>query len=414
MENMGLRMKCRICNEVLRITFANLKSTPLANSLLNTKELLKKENTFPLHAYVCEKCFLVQVEELEKATDIFSDYVYFSSYSDSWLKHAENYVETITNKFSFNEHSQIIEIASNDGYLLQYFLKKNVKILGIEPSNNVAIVAEEKGIPTLKKFFGEETALQIKNDGKAADLIIGNNVLAHVPDLSGFVKGLKVLLKPEGIITIEFPHLLQLILQTQFDTIYHEHFSYFSLFTVIKIFSKYGLEIFDVEELETHGGSLRIYVKHEENEKNHKNVRIDELLKKEEDNGLKKIKTYEEFGKNIEKLKEEIVNCLVKLNNDKKKIVGYGAPAKGNTLLNYFGIDNKLIQYTVDRNPHKQGKFLPGTHIPIKRPEEIELTKPDYILILPWNLKNEIMKQLQFVKKWQCKFIVPIPSLKII
>ena len=372
------------------------------------------EKKYPLCAYVCDNCFLVQLSEFEKPENIFGDYAYFSSYSSTWIQHAEDYVSMMMEKFNFDKKSLVVEIASNDGYLLQFFKKKNIPILGIEPAVNVAKVAKEKGIPTITKFFSVNTANELKEEGKLADLIVGNNVLAHVPDLNDFVKGLKILLKPTGIITLEFPHILQLIQKNQFDTIYHEHFSYFSLVTVRKIFSFHGLEIFDVEEIPTHGGSLRIYVKHTEYEKILINEKVDILLEKERQYGLENISTYTNFIKNVEEVKKGLQEFFNSAKNAEKKIVCYGAAAKGNTLLNYCEIGNNFIDYAVDQNPHKQGLFLPGTHIPIKNPSEIQKTKPDYIVIIPWNLKDEIMEQMKYIRNWGGKFMIPIPEVKII
>jgi 2-polyprenyl-3-methyl-5-hydroxy-6-metoxy-1,4-benzoquinol methylase len=409
-----LVLNCRFCNEPLTNIFVVLGISPLSNAFLKKETLEDSEKKYPLCTYVCDNCFLVQLPEFEKPENIFEDYAYFSSYSSTWLKHAENYVNMIINKVGFDEKSLVVEIASNDGYLLQFFKKRNVPILGIEPAVNVAKVAKEKGIPTITKFFSVDTANELRKGGKFADLIIGNNVLAHVPNLNDFVKGLKILLKPTGVITLEFPHILQLIQKNQFDTIYHEHFSYFSLLTLRKIFSFHGLTIFDVEEIPTHGGSLRMYVKHTENNDITINERINILLEKEKQYGLENISTYTNFTKNVKKVKiklEEFFNCA---RNSEKKIVCYGAAAKGNTLLNYCNIGSDFIDYVVDQNPYKQGLFLPGTHIPIKEPDEIKKTKPDYLLIIPWNLKNEIMEKMKYIQEWGGKFVIPIPEVKII
>ena len=411
---MILSLNCRFCNEALTKIFADLGISPLSNAFLKKEMLGDLEKKYPLCAYVCDNCFLVQLSEFEKPENIFGDYAYFSSYSSTWIQHAEDYVSMMMEKFNFDKKSLVVEIASNDGYLLQFFKKKNIPILGIEPAVNVAKVAKEKGIPTITKFFSVNTANELKEEGKLADLIVGNNVLAHVPDLNDFVKGLKILLKPTGIITLEFPHILQLIQKNQFDTIYHEHFSYFSLVTVRKIFSFHGLEIFDVEEIPTHGGSLRIYVKHTEYEKILINEKIDILLEKERQYGLENISTYTNFIKNIEEVKKGLQEFFNSAKNAEKKIVCYGAAAKGNTLLNYCEIGNNFIDYAVDQNPHKQGLFLPGTHIPIKNPSEIQKTKPDYIVIIPWNLKDEIMEQMKYIRNWGGKFMIPIPEVKII
>ena len=408
-----LILNCRFCNEPLTTKFVDLDTSPLSNSFLKREMLGEVEKKYPLCVYVCDNCLLVQISEFEKPENIFEDYAYFSSYSNTWLQHAENYVKMITKKNDLNEKKLVIEIASNDGYLLQYFKEKNIPILGIEPAANVAKVAIEKGIPTISQFFGITTANELKKNNRLGDLIIGNNVLAHVPDLNDFIKGLKVLLKPGGVITLEFPHLLELIQQKQFDTIYHEHFSYFSFLVVQKIFLFHHLTIFDVEQISTHGGSLRIYVKHEENQKFEISENISNLIKKEKEFGLDKIDTYSKFQEKIELLKYQISKFLVSISKESKTIVGYGAPAKGNTLLNYCQINSDIIKYTVDKNIHKQGLFLPGTHIPIESPEKIKITKPDYILILPWNLKEEVIQQMNFIRDWGGKFITVIPEVKI-
>jgi len=387
--------------------------SPLSNAFIDPDQLNHSELTFPLHAFVCSKCLLVQLEEFESPNKIFSDYAYFSSYSDSWLKHASDYVDMIIPKIGLNENSFAIEIASNDGYLLQNFNRYNIPVLGIEPAENVAEVAKEKGINTLVSFFNTSTAQKLASTSKKADLVIGNNVLAHVPDLLDFVKSLKIILKPQGVITLEFPHLLKLMAENQFDTIYHEHFSYFSLLTINKIFHSQELKIYNVEELNTHGGSLRIYARHKESTGGIDNS-VQKLLDKEIEAGLNDIQTYLTFSENVKTTKRALLAFLIKIKSEGKQVVGYGAPAKGNTLLNYCGIRNDFLDYTVDRNPFKQGKFLPGTRIPVFNPEKLKETKPDYILLLPWNLKDEIIDQVSFVKEWGCKFIVPIPTLKVI
>jgi 2-polyprenyl-3-methyl-5-hydroxy-6-metoxy-1,4-benzoquinol methylase len=407
---------CRFCQHPLHHTFVNLGGSPISNDFLTVEQLDKSEKFYPLHTYVCDQCFLVQLPEVESREHIFSDgnYAYFSSYSESWLKHCENYTNLMTGRFKLDRSSQVIEIASNDGYLLQYFQAKNISVLGIEPATNVAAVAESKGIPTLIKFFGVETATELVRLGKKADLLLGNNVLAHVPDLNDFVAGLKLLLKSDGIITIEFPHLLQLINQSQFDTIYHEHFSYFSFLTVERVFATHGLTLFDVEELSTHGGSLRIYGKHVENTKLLVTDRVAKLKIKESAVKLDIINTYLDFTKKVKSIKFQLLAFLIQAKNEGKSVVGYGAPAKGNTLLNYCGIRTDFIDYTVDRSPHKQGLFLPGTHIPIEDPDRITQTKPDYLLILPWNLRSEIIEQMSSIRDWDGKFVVPIPHLEIL
>ncbi|MBD2315387.1 MAG: hypothetical protein RLZZ29_1657 [Cyanobacteriota bacterium] len=406
--------KCRFCKASLQHTFVDLGMSPLSNSYLKLDQLNKAEKFYPLHTYVCEQCLLVQLEEFESPDHIFSDYAYFSSYSDSWLNHSKKYVDLVIDRFSLNKSNLVIEIASNDGYLLQFFKEHNIPILGIEPAANVAQVAESKGIPTLVKFFGVQTAQELFDIGKSSDLLLGNNVLAHVPDINDFVAGIKIILKPEGVLTMEFPHLWQLISQNQFDTIYHEHFSYLSFTTVEKIFACHGLTLFDVEELSTHGGSLRIYGMHEHNQKFIVSDRVRLLKQKEHQAGLDKVDTYLQFSNQVMSTKHKLLSFLIELKNNGKTIVGYGAPAKGNTLLNYCGIRTDLLEYTCDRSPHKQGLFLPGTHIPIYSPDKIAETKPDYVLILPWNLKDEIYSQLSYIREWGGKFIVPIPEVEVL
>jgi|TARA_B110000438_G_scaffold231985_1_gene227509 SAM-dependent methyltransferase len=405
---------CRLCGTVFNHIFIDLGNTPLANSFLNEQELQKNEFTIPLVAYVCENCFLVQLKESSSPREIFSDYAYFSSYSTSWLKHAENYVEMMLDRFHFNKKSLVIELASNDGYLLQYFNQRKINVLGIEPAANVAKVAIKNGINTKIDFFTKDLALNLKNDQKQADLIVANNVLAHVPELNNFVNGIKILLKNDGLATFEFPHLLNLIKENQFDTIYHEHFSYFSLMTVITLFKNHGLEIFDVEELSTHGGSLRLFVKHENNNNFTPTKNIKNILDKEIEAGLNNLDTYTSFSISVEKIKKDLSDFIIKCKKNEKKIVCYGAPAKGNTLLNFCNIDKTLISYVVDKNIHKQGKYLPGIHLPIKSPNEITKSKPDYLLILPWNLQNEIMEEMNFIREWGGKFVIPIPEVKIL
>lgn len=406
--------KCRFCEHPLEESFCNLGKTPFSNSYLQKNDLQKGEVFYPLHAYVCSACHLVQLEEFQKPDQIFSDYAYFSSYSSTWLNHAKEYVNYMVEKYSYDSSKYVVEIASNDGYLLQYFKEKDVPVLGVEPAANVAKKAEEKGIPTLVRFFGVETAEQLVASGKKADLLIGNNVLAHVPDINDFVKGMKILLSPKGIITMEFSHLLKLIEENQFDTIYHEHFSYLSLLAVERIFGQHGLRIFDVHQLPTHGGSLRIFACHQEDSTKLNQPAVASLKKLELESGLNNLDYYRAFENKVRKVKHELINKLVELKKEGKTIVGYGAPAKGNTLLNYCGVKTDFLDYTVDLSPHKQGLFLPGTHIPIYSPEKIKESKPDFILILPWNLKKEIMNQMKFVSDWNAQWIVPVPYLEII
>jgi 2-polyprenyl-3-methyl-5-hydroxy-6-metoxy-1,4-benzoquinol methylase len=405
---------CRICGSDLRHTFVDLGVSPLSNSFLRADQLDHMEPFYPLHVRVCEQCFLVQLGEFEKPENIFSDYAYFSSFSDSWLQHVRGFAESITKQLQLSPKSMVVEIASNDGYLLQYFVKAGIPVLGIEPARNVAGVAVEKGIRTLSRFFGESTAADLRVDGFSADLIIANNVLAHVPDVNGFVKGMKLLLKPQGMITIEFPHLLQLIEYNQFDTVYHEHFSYFSLISAEQLFGRHQLSIFDVEELSTHGGSLRLFVSHAENKKFRPSERLQRLRGKERAARLDRLATYGGFDRKVQKVKRDLLKFLIDAKSAGKSIVGYGAPAKGNTLLNYCGIGKEFLDYTVDLSPHKQGKFLPGTHIPIYSPQMLRETRPDYVLILPWNLKDEIVSQLNDIRVRGARFVIPIPALEVL
>ncbi len=404
---------CLFCNTELRHTFVDLGMSPPCESYRKPEQQNQMEPFYPLHAYVCEKCFLVQLQEYITPENIFSDYAYFSSYSNSWLQHAKNYVDMAVERFQLNQESQVVEIASNDGYLLQYFVAKNIPTLGIEPAANIAKVAIKKGIPTVVKFFGEETAREQVEKGVRADLLLGNNVLAHTPYLNDFVKGMKIILKPQGVITMEFPHLMRLMEENQFDTIYHEHFSYFSFLTVETVFATHSLTIFDVEELPTHGGSIRIYACHTENNSQTISNKVLELRIREKAAGFTNLETYFSFEKQVKETKYKLLDFLIKAKREGKSIVGYGAPGKGNTLLNYCGIRTDFIDYTVDRSPHKQNLFLPGTHIPIFHPDKIQETQPDYLLILPWNLKDEIMTQMSYIRNWGGQFIVPIPEVKV-
>ncbi len=407
------RSQCRSCGAALEYTFADLGMSPLANSYIKAEQLNRMEPFYPLHVYVCAKCWLVQLEEFSSPHDIFSDYAYFSSFSDSWLAHAKAYVEMISARFNLGKHTKVVEIASNDGYLLQNFVARGVPVLGIEPAANVAEAAIKKGVNTKVAFFGEKTAVGLQADGWAADLIVGNNVLAHVPDVNDFVKGLKVLLKPTGLITMEFPHLLRLMEENQFDTIYHEHFSYFSFLAVEQVFARHGMKLFDVEELPTHGGSLRIYAAHQEDVSKTIGPRAKELKSREQAAGFGRLDHYLSFGPVVEATKRKLLTFLIAAKQEGKRVVGYGAPAKGNTLLNYCGVRTDLMEYTVDRSPHKQGHFLPGVHIPIYGPERIKQTRPDYVLILPWNIRTEVMEQMAFVRDWGGRFVVPIPEVKV-
>ena len=387
--------------------------SPLCETYLRPEQLSQMEPFYPLHVFVCGKCFLVQLEEFVSPDNIFTEYAYFSSYSESWLEHCRRYTEQMLDRFRLNEKSLVVELASNDGYLLQYFVQKGIPVLGIEPAANVARAAEEKKVPTLVKFFGNQLAADLASEGQRADVLVGNNVLAQVPDLRDFIAGMKILLKPRGALTLEFPHLLKLMDENQFDTIYHEHFSYFSFLTAREILDAHGLVLFDVEELPTHGGSLRVFGRHREDDSKPISSRVVKLSAREEAVGLKRLQSYSSFAEKVKKTKRELLACLIDAKEAHKSIVGYGAPGKGNTLLNYCGIGTDFIDYTVDRNPFKHGRFTPGTHIPIYPPERITETRPDYVLILPWNLKNEIMQQMANIREWGGKFIIPIPEARI-
>jgi len=371
------------------------------------------EAFYPLHVYVCGNCFLAQLQQYVSREEIFNEYAYFSSYSDSWLEHARRYTDMIVSRLGLNHRSTVMELASNDGYLLQYFVQKKIKAIGVEPAANVAAVAEKNGVPTVVKFFGRETAKELVAQYGQVDLLIGNNVLAQVPDLNDFVGGMKTVLKPNGVITMEFPHLMRLMNENQFDTIYHEHFSYFSFIAAEKIFARHGIKLFDVEELSTHGGSLRIYGRHDEDGAKPVGDRAIEMRQREHDAGYGRIETYGNFEEQVKETKRKLLEFLIGVRRQGKSVVGYGAPGKGNTLLNYCGIRTDFIDYTVDRNPYKQGKFLPGTHIPILHPDKIKETKPDYLFILPWNFKDEIMAQMSGIREWGGKFVVPIPEVTV-
>lgn len=406
---------CNYCKTPLQHTFVDLGMQPLCEDLLSAEETSQMEPHYPLHVFTCEKCFLVQVEELVAPAEIYKDYVYFSSYSDSWLAHAKKYTDLMVEKFKLGKNCFVAEIASNDGYLLQYFKEKNIPVLGIEPAENVAKVAiNERNIPSEILFFGVETAKQLKAKYGQPDLLLGNNVLAHVPDINDFVGGMKIFLKPGGVITMEFPHLQRLMEENQFDTIYHEHFSYLSFTTVNTIFKHYGLTLWDVEEWPTHGGSLRIYAKHTDDPAKPISHAVKELLEREQKLGFGKLEFYSHFTEKVKETKRKILEFLIAAKRENKQVVGYGAPGKGNTLLNYCGVRTDFLDYTVDRNPVKHGKFLPGTLIPIFDTPKIKETKPDYVLILPWNLKNEIAEQHKYIKEWGGKFVVPIPELTIL
>jgi SAM-dependent methyltransferase len=404
---------CRSCGAVLRHTFVDLGMTPLANSYVKPGNFQKMEPFFPLHVFVCDRCWLVQLREFESPENIFGDYAYFSSYSDSWLDHARRYVDMIVPRLGLDSRSLVVEIASNDGYLLRNFPPRGIPVLGVEPAANVAAVAVKNGIPSVVKFFGEATARELVAEGRQADLIVGNNVLAHVPGLNDFVAGMRLLLKPRGTITMEFPHLQRLVEQNQFDTIYHEHFSYFSFLAVEQVFARHGLTLFDVEELPTHGGSLRIYGRHAADTARPVSQRTVELKEREDRLGFATLEPYRAFGLKVQETKRRLLTFLIGAKGEGKRIAGYGAAAKGNTLLNYCGIGTDFLEFVADRSPHKQNCLLPGTRIPIMAPERIRETRPDYVLILPWNIKDEVMAQLAYVREWGGRFVVPIPEVKV-
>lgn len=408
-------MKCRHCYSDVKLTFVDLGMAPPSNAYL-TKETIKlNEQFFPLKVLVCEQCWLVQTEDFLNATEVFNhDYAYFSSYSDSWLLHCKQYVDVMINRFKLNINHLVIEVAANDGYLLQYFKNYSIPCIGIEPTASTAEAARKKGISIIEDFFGTNLSKKLVSQNKQADLIIANNVLAHVPDINDFVSGFTTLLKPNGIATFEFPYLLQLIKNMQFDTIYHEHFSYFSLSVIDRIFSFNGLEVFDVEEIPTHGGSLRLFAKRKHNGNQIRSSRVMRYLEDEKKLGVLSENFYTRFQYKIEKIKNNLVNFLLEAKKEGKKVAGYGAAAKGNTLINYAAINQDLISYIVDRNPAKQEKFTPGSHIPIVDENQFHLTKPDYVLILPWNLKHEIIQQINYIREWCGKFVIAIPDLEII
>ncbi len=408
-------MKCRFCQTALSDVFIDLGNSPASNSFLTREQLDEPETFYPLKVYTCPSCFLVQVDEYKKSDAIFdSGYVYFSSFSTSWLAHAKKYTEKMQERFGLNRDSLVVEIASNDGYLLQYFKEKGVPVLGVEPTANTAAAAKEKGIESVVDFFGVRLANQLAAGGKKADLLLGNNVLAHVPDIVDFVGGMKILLKHNGVITLEFPHLLQLVENNQFDTIYHEHFSYLSFYTVSKIFKAQGLQMFDVEEIPTHGGSLRIYAKHKDDDTKQVSENVANLLAKENAAGLNSLSYYNHFQEKAFDIKLQFIHFLIEQKKAGKKLAAYGAAAKGNTLLSYCGIKSDLIGYVVDANPHKQDKFLPASHIPVVNEAHLRNDRPDYVIIFPWNIKEEVMQQLAYIKDWGGKFVTVIPSLQIV
>ena len=407
-------MKCRFCQHELHHEFIDLVNAPPSNSFLTKDQLNEPEVFYPLRLFVCEKCFLVQIDEYKKSDDIFNqEYAYFSSFSTSWLEHAKKYVDMITDRLRLDAESHVMEIASNDGYLLQYFMQKHIPCLGIEPSANTAKAAREKGVDTLEEFFGVNLAERLMQEGRKADLIIGNNILAHVPDINNFVKGLKIALKPGGVVTMEFPHLMRLVEENQFDTIYHEHFSYLSFLTIREIFAVHGLDLFDVEELTTHGGSLRIYAKHREDSAVAITSNVNILQERESAAGMNDLSYYRGFQSKADIVKYALLSFLMEQKKQGNKVAAYGAAAKGNTLLNYCGVKKDLIEFVVDASPHKQGKFLPGSHIPVVKEDEIIKSKPDYVLILPWNIKNEITGQLSYIREWDGRFVVAVPEIKV-
>ena len=407
-------MKCRHCYTALEHLFLDLGFAPPSNAYLTTNDLKAPEPHFPLKLLVCDKCWLVQTEDYAKADELFdNDYAYFSSISKSWLDHSLAYFELVKERFSLNGDSHVIEVASNDGYLLKNFVAENIPCLGIEPTASTAIAAEKLGVPVIREFFGSELAQKLAAKEKLADLIIGNNVYAHVPDINDFTKGLKTILKLDGLVTLEFPHLMRLIEHTQFDTAYHEHFSYLSLTAVVSIFSSQGLRIWDVEEIETHGGSLRVYGCHEDNARVN-SVRVGQILEQESKNGLTDITIYREFQTRAESVKNTLISFLIEQRKRGKSVAAYGAAAKGNTILNYAGIRPDLLPYVCDAAPSKQGKYMPGSHIPILSPEVLKDRKPDYILILPWNIATEVMDANSFVREWGAKFVIAVPELSVV
>lgn len=408
-------MQCRFCKTELTNVFIDLVNSPASNSFLKPGQLNEPEVFYPLKVFTCHNCFLVQVDEYKKSDNIFnSEYVYFSSYSKSWLQHAKEYTDKMTARFGLGKNSRVMELASNDGYLLQYFLEKQVPVLGIEPTANTAKVAVSKGIDTVVDFFGVRLAKELAAKNIYADLLLGNNVLAHVPDILDFVGGMKIVLKKDGVITMEFPHLMQLVDNSQFDTIYHEHFSYLSFTTVKLIFESQGLELFDVEEIPTHGGSLRIYAKHKEDSSKEISVSVDALLDKEKKKGMLTLEYYRNFSEKALKIKVDILTFLSQQKTAGKKVAAYGAAAKGNTLLNYCGVKNDMIDYVVDANPYKQNKFLPASHIPVVNEDYLKADQPAYVIVLPWNLREEIISQLSYIRNWGGKFVIPIPAFEVI
>lgn len=412
-EPAGATPRCRFCEARLTHTVVDLGMSPLCESFVRPERLHEMEPFYPLLVWVCDRCFLVQLEEFVSPEAIFTEYAYFSSYSTSWVEHARRFADAAIDRFALSSESLVLEVASNDGYLLQHFVARGIPALGIEPAKNVAEAAEERGVETIVDFFGRETARRLAQDGRRPDLVIGNNVLAQVPDLNDFVAGLATVLAQDGVVTLEFPHLLRLIEENQFDTIYHEHFSYFSFLTARRILAAHGLEVFDVDELPTHGGSLRLYAQRDGGPRKRSDG-VEELARRERDLGFETLEPYGSFRDRVEETKRALLTFLIEAKRDGATVAGYGAPGKGNTLLNYCGIRTDLLEYTVDRNPYKHGLYLPGTHIPIFDPARIAETRPDYILVLPWNLRDEIVEQLSYVRAWGAAFVIPIPSVEVI
>jgi len=412
LEGLVSEPECRLCGAPLRVSFADLGVSPIANDYV--EDPAAPERFYPLHAYVCDSCFMVQLGTIVDAEHIFrDDYAYFSSYSDTWVEHARRYVEMMLERFAYDESSKVVEVASNDGYLLQFFVRRGVPVLGVDPTAGTAAAAEERGVPTRVEFFGSELAARLVEEGHAADLVIGNNVLAHVPPIHDFVEGLRVILKPGGVVTIEFPHLLRLIEKREFDTIYHEHYSYWSLLVVERLFGEHGLELFDVEELRSHGGSLRIFARHAGSDGDAADA-VAAVKERERAAGLDRLETYTAFGDAMREVKHNLLEFLIRAKREGKSIAAYGAAAKGTTLLNYCGVRSDFVDYVLDRNPHKQGTFLPGVRIPVRAPEHAEETKPDYLLILVWNLADEIVEQMAHIREWGGRFVVPIPEVRLI
>jgi C-methyltransferase C-terminal domain/Putative zinc binding domain/Methyltransferase domain len=408
----GIKMNCRFCGGAL-FDFVDLGMSPLCESFVPEERLNAGEHFYPLAAYVCGSCFLVQLDEYVAPEEIFTEYAYFSGFSEAWLRHAQRYADVMSERLGLGAKSRVIELGSNDGYLLQYFVKKGIPVLGIEPAINVAAAARERGVETRTKFFSAASATELANEGLQAELVVANNVMAQTPNLNSFVEGIGIILKRDGVCTIEFPHLLRTMAENQFDQIYHEHFSYFSALTAQLVLARYGLRIFDIEALWTHGGSLRIYACHAQSDRHPTQESVSRIIDQERAAGLDRLETYAGFAQQVSAIKRKILTFMVEAKNLGRSIAGYGAPGKGNTLLNYCGIRTDFIDYTVDRNPYKQGMYLPGSRIPIFAPDKIAQTKPDYVLILPWNLRQEIAAQLSYIRDWGGKFVVPIPEVTV-